>query len=339
MLRKSFTFILLTLLACTVTFGQDKKESKKDKEQDILVGQPILRATLASASNFGGRRSYLGVYTTEVTKENFAKFGLGSVQGVAVNKVAKDSPAAKAGLQDGDVITRFNGEAVTSTRKLTRLIREVAPDHKASLTVLRKGSERNIDVTIGKRVGVRYRFGRGSIVAPRMPRMPRVPRVRVFPKGKGRNFSYSFSSNRSIGVGVSSLTKQLGEHFGVPNGNGILVNRVYKDSPSEKAGLKAGDVIVEANGKKMENSFDLIRAINDKKEGAVKLTVVRDKKRRSIRVTPEKRKSGNRLFRQYSRLNNSFTFDNKNYETLFKNLEDLKIPKSTFRFLPSPIAL
>jgi len=336
MLRKSFTFILLTLLTFTVTFAQDKKESKKDKDQDALAKQAVLSSALGRALLFSGRGSYLGVFTTEVNKENFAKFGLSSVKGVAVNKIAKDSPAAKAGLQEGDVITRFNGEAVTSKRKLTRLIREVAPDHEASLTVLRKGSERKIDVTIGQR---KSRFSNGSFVFPRVPRMPRAPRVKVFPRGKGKNYTYSFSSNRSIGVGVSSLTKQLGEHFGVPNGDGILVNRVYKDSPAAKAGLKAGDVIVEADGKKMENSFDLIRAINDKKEGAVKLTVVRNKNRRTISVTPEKRKANNRLFRIYNEQNNSFTYDPENYEHLFESMENLRIPESIYRVLPPPVAL
>src|SRR5687767_2952448 len=74
---------------------------------------------------FDGDGSYLGVQTEEVTKDNFAKYGLKEVRGVAVEKVMEGSPAEKAGIQIGDVIVRFNGEEVTSVRKLTRLLGEV----------------------------------------------------------------------------------------------------------------------------------------------------------------------------------------------------------------------
>src|SRR5688500_3438056 len=79
---------------------------------------------------FDADGGYLGIQTEEVTKANFAKYGLREVRGVAIEKVVEGSPAEKAGLQNGDVIARFNNEDVTSTRKLTRLLGEVAPDHQ-----------------------------------------------------------------------------------------------------------------------------------------------------------------------------------------------------------------
>ena len=94
----------------------------------------------AFAFSFEGNGSYLGVQTSEITKDNFSKYGLSDVRGVAVAKVVEGSPAAAAGLKDGDVIVRFNGDAVTSGRKLSRLVSEVSPDHQARLTVLRGGA-------------------------------------------------------------------------------------------------------------------------------------------------------------------------------------------------------
>ena len=109
--------------------------------------------------SFGGDGGYLGVQTEEVTKENFAKLGLRDVRGVAVAKVMENSPAQAANFQEGDVIVKVNGEEITSSRKLTRLISEIAPDHTAKIVVLRVGSERELNATIGKRP--EPKFGEG----------------------------------------------------------------------------------------------------------------------------------------------------------------------------------
>lgn len=94
----------------------------------------------AFSFHFDGDGGYLGVQTQEVTKENFGKFGLREVRGVAVERVMENSPAAAAGIKEGDVIVRFNGDVVTSSRKLTRLVGEVDPDHQVRLTISRNGS-------------------------------------------------------------------------------------------------------------------------------------------------------------------------------------------------------
>ncbi|MEJ7849141.1 MAG: PDZ domain-containing protein [Pyrinomonadaceae bacterium] len=84
------------------------------------------------------------------------------------------------------------------------------------------------------------------------------------------------------------MTKQLGEHFGVSDG--VMINNIRKDSPADKAGLRAGDIIVEVDGKAINNDFDLIRGIGEKKQGDVSLTIVRDRNRQTINVTPEENK-------------------------------------------------
>jgi C-terminal processing protease CtpA/Prc len=101
----------------------------------------------------------------------------------------------------------------------------------------------------------------------------------------GKGFIWRPGEGRAIGVGITQLTKQLATHFGVDGG--ALVDNVRENSPAAKAGLKAGDIIVEADGKAVTNQFDLINTINNKKDGSVQLTVVRDGKRQTISVTPE----------------------------------------------------
>lgn len=248
--------------------------------------------------SFDGDGGYLGVRTEEVTKENISKYGLREVRGVAVAEVVKGSPAETAGLQKGDVIIRVNGEDITSSRKLTRLVSEISPDHVARVGVLRNGSERDIDVTVGKRPGARFgegafRFPEGfeKLDLPRMESMPKfedVPDLEKLPRFEGRPgepMVWSFGNRRQIGVGLTPLTKQLSDHFGVDNG--ALVNTVRENSPAAKAGLKAGDIIVEVDGKAVKGELDVIRALGEKKEGDVTVTYVRDRNRRTVTLTPE----------------------------------------------------
>lgn len=310
MLRKLFVFILLCAFSGLTIVAQEKDAASKPKKQ--------IRKAFGIA--LGGSGSYLGVEVKEITNENFNEMGLTEVRGVGVSKVLKDSPAEKAGLQSGDVIVRFNGEVVTSTRKLTRLIIEVSPDHKAALTILRNGSEVEIPVTMGKRKG--SSFFRGNFEFPEIPNVP-VPDVQIAtPNELGKNsLIWSLNSSRTIGVGVLPLTEQLGEYFGVSNGKGLLINRVSKDSPAERAGLKAGDVIVEINGKPVKRSFDLLRNLGDEKAGDATLTIVRDRNRQTVTVTPEKRKGGEMFF-------NGFEFgdlDESKLKLMTEKLNDLKI--------------
>jgi serine protease Do len=135
---------------------------------------------------------YLGVQTTDVNKDNFSKYGLREVRGVAVEKVIENSPAATAGLRDGDVIIRFDGEEVGSVRKLTRLISETAADHRVRITVLRNGSEQELTATLGKREPMR--MSSRAFTLPRIPDMPMspdVPNIMTLPRGEGRAFAWT----------------------------------------------------------------------------------------------------------------------------------------------------
>lgn len=260
--------------------------------QETSSGGVISRAVIVPGFN----SSYLGVQTVEITKQNYTRFGLTEVRGVAVDEVLKDSPAEKAGIQNGDVIVRFDGETISSVRKLTRLLGEVSPDHKVKLTVLRNGNERDIEVTLAKRemdfnAGV---FSSGNFpqleIAP-IPRT-RIPNATVTPLpqigGNGALILRGLAPARQIGVSISTLSKQLGEYFGISDGKGLLVRDVRPDSPAAKGGIKAGDVIVEIDGKQMTDGKDLIEAVNEKKEGTISVTIVRDKNRQTLTVEPGK---------------------------------------------------
>lgn len=300
MIRKAFAFILFVLIGVGAGIAQTP-EPKTDKQGG---------AVKAFSWSFDGDGGYLGVQTEEVSKDNLAKFGLREVKGVGVESVVEGSPAQAAGLQKGDVIVKVNGDEITSTRKLTRLIGEISPDHQARLTVLRNGSEREINITVGKRPG--FKFGEGSfeMLAPmgkmEFPQMPDMPNLENLPRfegmltpgAPGAPMTWAFGSRRQIGVGLTPLTKQLADHFGVDGG--ALVNSVRENSAAAKAGIKAGDIIVEADGKAVKGDFDLIRSLGEKKEGSITLTIVRDRNRQTISVTPEEVKGGFDNFFEFS---------------------------------------
>ncbi len=294
MLRKLSVLILLSASTGIAAVAQQTAEPR----------EPAQRAVQQFYFNSFDGGGYLGVQMQEVTKENFVKFGLREVRGAAIEKVIENSPAAKAGLQASDVIVRFNGEEVSGTRKLTRLISEVAPDHQAKLTILRGGGEREITVTVGKREipKMQNAFGGagglqsfpGITGLPELAEVPLPPNATLFPMrpDEPNGFVFSTQTNRQIGIGITALTKQLGEHFGAADGRGLLINNVRENSPAAKAGLKAGDIIIEVEDREIKNSLDLTRALNDKKEGEITLTIIRDRNRQTIRVTPETIKGG-----------------------------------------------
>jgi serine protease Do len=240
--------------------------------------------------------SFLGVYTEDINKENMNRYGLRDVRGVGVTEIVKASPAEKAGLHKDDVILRFDGENVTSTRKLNRLVSESAPDHTVRVTVSRGGSEQELSVTLAKRNDSQNVFGDWNGQVGQGPVFRTMPNgsLRIgqggawslTPGEDGQVFSFG-GGGRRIGITTEPLTKQLSDFFGVKDG-GLLVTSVTENSPAAKAGLKAGDVITAVDGEKVESSGDITRAVNKRNDGEVTLTVVRDHSTRTLRVTPEK---------------------------------------------------
>lgn len=287
MIRKLLAFTVVSVVGSAAVAAQETVTAPRDKVER-RVSSVVLAAPF--------ERSYLGIQTVEISKENYAKFGLSAVRGVGVEKVVENSPAANAGLQNGDVIVRFDGEEIKSVLKLTRLIAEVAPEQSVKVTVLRGGEEREFDITLGRREFSPFRMNNSVENLPSLPALPRTPQVQTVPLpplpmlrgGNGDGFVwFGDAARRQIGVGVTPLTKQLSEFFGVPGNRGLLINDVRENSPADKAGLKAGDVIVEAEGKAVKGQIDLIRALSEKKEGDVSLTIIRDRNRQTVRVTPE----------------------------------------------------
>jgi serine protease Do len=223
--------------------------------------------------------SYLGIGVVEIAPERARELNLREEHGVEITRVADDSPAAKGGLKAGDVVLEYNGQRVEGVDQFIRHVRETPPNRDVKLSVSRGGAAQQVTVrTMSRKAWISSRFGEHAAHFPPvgMPdiHFPDVPRA--------------FMSWRSsvLGIEGESLDSQLAEFFGVREG--VLVRSVVKGSPAEKAGLRAGDVIVRVDGTKVATPREIstaVRSARSKKN--VTVTAVREKRETSFSLPVE----------------------------------------------------
>jgi serine protease Do len=223
--------------------------------------------------------SYLGVGVVEVTAERAKALNLREEQGVEVTRVEDDSPADKAGIKTSDVVVEYNGQRIEGLEQFMRLVRETPPGREVKLTISRNGSRQQVMVKTGSRKAwLTSRYGENALEIPRIElpdiRIPDVPRA--------------FMSWRStiLGVEAEALDSQLAQFFGVKEG--VLVRSVVKGSPAEKAGIRAGDVIVRVDDTKVATPREVTSAVRGaKSRKTVNLTAVREKREMNFPVPVE----------------------------------------------------
>jgi predicted metalloprotease with PDZ domain len=227
---------------------------------------------------FAAGHSYLGVDIRDVTTDRLAALKLKEERGVEITMVDADAPAGKAGLKEHDVILEFNGTAVESEEQIRRLIREVPPGRTVTLGISRDGAPMKISAQLADHSTVAAQARPRTIIS--------APRVQVFPRN-GMDLPFQVQTYSSVlGVQTESLTRQLGDYFGVQNGEGVLVRSVEKGSAAEKAGLKAGDVIIKADNEKLTDRSDLSHILRSHRTGGkMTLVVMRDKHEQTFTVT------------------------------------------------------
>ena len=214
---------------------------------------------------FGG--THIGVTLRDLDDDDQKKSK--ATNGVMVESVETDSPAAKAGVKQGDIIVEFDGERVRSSRQLSRLVQETVAGRSVTIAALRDGQRVSLSVQPRDgRAGVyfdRFEFPMAKVVPTPAPVKPRSLPFALF-GGAGR-----------LGIGVSELSPQLAEYFG--SKEGVLVTSVNDDSIAAKTGIKAGDVITSLDGGAIGDAEDLRRRAQRLEAGdEFTLGVVRDKK-------------------------------------------------------------
>lgn len=257
-------------------------------------------APFGYSSEESGTGAYLGVDISDISTERLSALKLKEEKGVEVTMVDQDAPAGKAGIKEHDVIMTMNGTAIESGAQLRRMIHETPAGRVVTLGLSRDGQPLTVKVQLGDRhkefsytlkdkdkdqdKDKDFHFS-----MPQMPNLPDFDMPQV-------NVVVVHSSARS-GLMVENLTPQLGEFFGVKNGNGVLIRSVEKGSRGEKAGFRAGDVIVKVNDQPVHDSSDFTQALRSH-NGSVSVGVIRDKKEQNLNLTLPERKDSGEMFEE-----------------------------------------
>ena len=170
------------------------------------------------------QHGYVGIAMNDVTPDNARFFNLQDASGAIVAQVTPDSPASRAGLKQGDVITTLNGQRIANSSALQVAVSELAPGTSISLGVLRDGKPTTVEVKIGTYGGDHQELAEND--------------------GDGT------SQAGKLGLAVGDLTQDVRQQLQVPeNVHGAVVENVRPASPADDAGLQPGDVILQVNRK------------------------------------------------------------------------------------------
>lgn len=196
----------------------------------FAIPSDLARNVMTSLVQYGHvTRGYLGVMIQDVTPTLAQEFKLKEPAGALVGDVVPNGPADKAGLKDGDVVLQFNGNKVLDSRQLKLTVAETRPGAKVPVEILRNGSAKNIEVTVGQ--------------------LPGTEKLAQNNLGTGQD------TGTLQGVGVSDLDKDARQQFNIPHDvQGALITDVKPDSAAAQAGLKPGDVIESINRHPVKNA-------------------------------------------------------------------------------------
>jgi predicted metalloprotease with PDZ domain len=206
-----------------------------------------------------------------------------------VIQVMRRSPAAIAGLRDGDIITAVNGEAITPAT-ITEVIGTFAPNDVITVTIEREGESMDVEVTLGTRTTI-IQMGNGQMIPPMngemmMPPMGQMFEMMPFGQNGGMGFGMMKPDQGRLGVLFLNIDANLATEKGLSVTEGALITAVDPESPAEAAGLLADDIITAVNGEPVDEERTLAdRMIAYEAGDVVTFTVLRGDETLDIEAT------------------------------------------------------
>jgi serine protease Do len=213
----------------------------------FAIPSRIVMAVLGQLREFGEtRRGWIGVRIQPIDDQIAESLGLGKARGALIAGLSDGGPAAKAGIQAGDVIVKFDGREVKELRDLPRVVAETQVGKSVEVVVLRKGKEVSLQIVVGRLEEEKK---------PDTTRTP-VPETRSVVK-------------RALGLEYSALNDDLRRRYRIKAGvQGVVVVGVERNSAAADQRIQAGDVIVEVAGEAVKSPADIDKRLEAlKKEG------------------------------------------------------------------------
>jgi serine protease Do len=204
-------------------------------------------------------RGYLGVQIGDLTPDLAQAFGFPpGTKGALVQNVVPRGPAAKGGVQSGDLVVSLNGAPVESSGQLTRAVALVPPGEQVNLVVVRKGGEK-------------------KQLSFKVAQRPEDEGVAARGEGGAEEGAPEKQENKNpkLGVSLAPLTAEMARELGVGADEGVVVASVTEGGPAQRAGVRRGDVIIEMNRQPVKKVEDIAAAVGKMKEGDMALLRVR----------------------------------------------------------------
>jgi serine protease Do len=215
----------------------------------FAIPTQIVRPTVETLIRDGKvTHGYMGIGITDVTPENAKFFNLTDANGAVVSQVESDSPAAKAGLKTGDVITELEGKKITGASDLQMEVGQLKPGTTIKLGLLRDGKSMTVPVTL-EAMGSRDK--------------------------EGNEVSESGQGKMRWGIGLADVTPEVRQELQAPSDvQGAVIEQVKPGSPADDAGLRRGDVITQVNRKDVQSASDVKEALASVPKGQDALVLV-----------------------------------------------------------------
>jgi serine protease Do len=227
----------------------------------FAVPSDTVMAVVEQLKQFGEvRRGWLGVKIQTVTEDIAESLGVPENTGALVAGITPESPAAKSGIEPGDVILKFDGKDVTTMRGLPRLVAQAPIGKPVDVELLRKGEKKTMQVAVGRLEDDEDKVSLGA----QKPADSEKP-----------------SPTSILGLSLTPITDEMRTKFGFdPKVKGLIVTEIDPQSPAASKNIKVGDVVVEAQQETIIAAEDLNRAIEKVKKtgGKQVLLLVEDSK-------------------------------------------------------------
>jgi len=253
----------------------------------------------------GAAQGYLGIDVRDVSPDQVATLKLTEARGAVIIHLDHDGPAGKSGLRERDVILQMNGQVIEGEEQVRRMLHEAPAGKQMTILLSRDGQLQTIATQMGNRAEVEREawLGRMTVPAPQTEAQEQIrgngfvsggltaPTITAPPDPPAHSLIGTFILGSSYtGAALEMIGPQLAQFFGSLGGNGLLIRSVDPNSPAATAGMRAGDVVVRANGLIITSTSEWSKLVHENRGKVLSVVIVREKQEHVVALIPDAKK-------------------------------------------------